>query len=82
MNECKSTADIVELMSRIVIVVDVDEGQKKKRPAATDRKEKREVSNGNTKRSMTVSRFLHDHYSIKEAVMQKGKGEYEHGCIF
>ena len=43
MNECKSTADIVELMSRIVIVVDVDvdEGQKKKRPAATDRKEKR-----------------------------------------
>ena len=82
MNECKATADIVELMSRIVIVVDVDEGQKKKRPAATDRKEKREVSNGNTKRSMTVSRFLHDHYSIKEAVMQKGKGEYEHGCIF
>ena len=46
MNECKSTADIVELMSRIVIVVDVDvdvdEGQKKKRPAATDRKEKRD----------------------------------------
>ena len=45
MNECKSTADIVELMSRIVIVVDVDVdvdgGQKKKRPAATDRKEKR-----------------------------------------
>ena len=44
MNECKSTADIVELMSRIVIVVDVvdvNEGQKKKRPAATDRKEKR-----------------------------------------
>ena len=44
MNECKATADIVELMSRIVIVVDVvdiDEGQKKKRPAATDRKEKR-----------------------------------------
>ena len=42
MNECKATADIVELMSRIVIVVDivdVDEGQKKKRPAATDRKE-------------------------------------------
>ena len=32
MNECKSTADIVELMSRIVIVVDavdVDEGQKR-----------------------------------------------------
>ena len=28
MNECKVTADIVELMSRIVIVVDVDEGQK------------------------------------------------------
>lgn len=42
MNECKSTADIVELMSRIEIVVDCsDEGQKKKRPAATDRKEKR-----------------------------------------
>ena len=41
MNECKATADIVELMSKIVIVVDVDEGQKKKRPAATDRKEKR-----------------------------------------
>ena len=41
MNECKATADIVELMSRIVIVVDVDEGQKKKRPAATDSKEKR-----------------------------------------
>ena len=41
MNECKATADIVELMSRIVIGVDVDEGQKKKtRPAATDRKEK------------------------------------------
>ena len=61
MNECKATADIVELMSRIVIVVDVvdvNEGQKKKRPAATDRKEKREVSNGNTKRSMTVSRFF------------------------
>lgn len=29
MNECKATADIVELMSRIVIVVDVDEGQKR-----------------------------------------------------
>ena len=42
MNECKSTADIVELMSRIVIVVDCsNEGQKKKRPAATDRKEKK-----------------------------------------
>ena len=82
MNECKATADIVELMSRVVIIVDVDEGQKKKRPAATDRKEKREVSNGNTKRSMTVSRFLHDYYNIKEAVMQKGKGEHEHGCIF
>ena len=40
MNECKATADIVELMSRIVIAVDVDEGQKKKRPAATDRKRK------------------------------------------
>ena len=42
MNECKATADIVELMSRIVIVVDCsDDGAKKKRPAATDRKEKR-----------------------------------------
>ena len=29
MNECKATADIVELMSRIEIAVDVDEGQKK-----------------------------------------------------
>ena len=58
MNECKATADIVELVSRIVIIVEVDEGQKKKRPAATDRKEKREVSNGNTKRSMTASRFF------------------------
>ena len=57
MNEVKATADIVGLMSRIVIVVDVDEGQKKKRPAATDRK-KRGISNGNTKRSMTVSRFF------------------------
>lgn len=58
MNECKSTADIVELMSRIVIVVDCsDEGQKKKRPAATDRKEKRSKKR-NTKRSMTVSRFF------------------------
>ena len=64
MNECKATADIVELMSRLVIIVDVDEGQKKKRPAATDR-EKRGISNGNTKRSMTVSRFLHDYYNIK-----------------
>ena len=42
MNECKATADIVELMSRIVIVVDIDEGQKKKRSAATGRKEKEE----------------------------------------
>ena len=42
MNECKATADIVELVSRIVIVVDCsNEGAKKKRPAATDRKEKR-----------------------------------------
>lgn len=41
MNECKATADIVELMSRIVIIVDCsDKGQKKKRPAATDRKRK------------------------------------------
>ena len=29
MNECKASADIVQLMSRIVIVVDVDEGQKR-----------------------------------------------------
>ena len=42
MNEVKATADIVGLMSRVVIVVDCSaEGQKKKRPAATDRKEKR-----------------------------------------
>ena len=46
MNECKASADIVQLMSRIVIVVDCsvvdcsDKGQKKKRPAATDRKRK------------------------------------------
>lgn len=46
MNECKATADIVQLVSRIVIVVDCsvvdcsDKGQKKKRPAATDRKRK------------------------------------------
>ena len=42
MNECKATADIVELMSRVVIIVDCsDDRAKKKRPAATDRKEKR-----------------------------------------
>ena len=41
MNEVKATADIVGLMSKVVIIVDVDKGQKKKRPAATDRKEKR-----------------------------------------
>ena len=29
MNECKATADIVELMSRVVIIVDVYEGQKR-----------------------------------------------------
>ena len=29
MNEVKATADIVGLMSRIVIVVEADEGQKK-----------------------------------------------------
>ena len=29
MNECKATADIVELVSRIVIIVEVDEGQKR-----------------------------------------------------
>ena len=60
MNECKSTADIVELMSRIVIVVDVvdvDEGQKRSGQLQLTAK-KREISNGNTKRSMTVSRFF------------------------
>ena len=61
MNECKATADIVELMSRIVIVVDVvvddDEGQKRSGQLQLTAK-KREVSNGNTKRSMTVSRFF------------------------
>ena len=42
MNEVKATADIVGLMSRVVIIVDCfDDGAKKKRPAATDRKEKR-----------------------------------------
>ena len=58
MNECKATADIVELMSRIVIVVDVDEGQKRSGQLQLTAKKKREVSNGNTKRSMTVSRFF------------------------
>ena len=61
MNECKSTADIVELMSRIVIVVDVDvdvdEGQKRSGQLQLTAK-KRGISNGNTKRSMTVSRFF------------------------
>ena len=42
MNEVKATADIVGLMSRVVIIVDCfDDEVKKKRPAATDRKEKR-----------------------------------------
>ena len=81
MNECKATADIVELMSRIVIAVDVDEGQKRSGQLQLTAK-KRGISNGNTKRSMTVSRFLHDYYNTKEAVMQKGKGEHEHGCVF
>ena len=59
MNECKSTADIVELMSRIVIVVDCSaEGQKRSGQLQLTAKKKREVSNGNTKRSMTVSRFF------------------------
>ena len=58
MNECKATADIVELMSRIVIAVDVDEGQKRSGQLQLTAKKKREVSNGNTKRSMTVSRFF------------------------
>ena len=57
MNECKATADIVELMSRIVIVVDVDEGQKRSGQLQLAAK-KRGISNGNTNRSMTVSRFL------------------------
>ena len=61
MNECKATADIVELMSRIVIVVDVvvddDEGQKRSGQLQLTAK-KRGISNGNTKRSMTVSRFF------------------------
>lgn len=56
MNECKSTADIVELMSRIVIIV--DEGQKKRSGQLQLTAKKREVSNGNTKRSITVSRFF------------------------
>ena len=57
MNECKATADIVELMSRIVIVVDCsDEGQKRSGQQLTAKK--RGISNGNTKRSMTVSRFF------------------------
>ena len=79
MNECKATADIVELMSRVVIIVDVDEGQKRSGQLQLTAK-KRGISNGNTKRSMTVYRFLHDYYSTKEAVMQKGKGVY-HGCV-
>ena len=41
MNECKATADIVELMSRIVIVVDVDEGQKRSGQLQLTAKEKR-----------------------------------------
>ena len=58
MNECKATADIVELMSRIVIVVDCsNEGQKISGQLQLTAK-KREISNGNTKRSMTVSRFF------------------------
>ena len=60
MNECKATADIVELMSRIVIVVDVvdvNEGQKRSGQLQLTAK-KRGISNGNTKRSMTVSRFF------------------------
>ena len=58
MNECKATADIVELMSRIVIVVDCSaEGQKRSGQLQLTAK-KRGISNGNTKRSMTVSRFF------------------------
>ena len=58
MNEVKATADIVGLMSRVVIIVDVDEGQKRSGQLQLTAKKKREVSNGNTKRSMTVSRFF------------------------
>ena len=57
MNEVKATADIVGLMSRVVIIVDVDERQKRSGQLQLTAK-KREVSNGNTKRSMTVSRFF------------------------
>ena len=42
MNECKSTADIVELMSRVVIVVDVDEGQKRSGQLQLTAKKKRD----------------------------------------
>lgn len=46
MNECKATADIVQLMSRIVIVVDCsNEGQKRSGQKRLTAK-KREVSNG------------------------------------
>ena len=57
MNEVKATADIVGLMSRVVIIVDVDKGQKRSGQLQLTAK-KRGISNGNTKRSMTVSRFL------------------------
>ena len=57
MNEVKATADIVGLMSRVVIIVDVDKGQKRSGQLQLTAK-KREVSNGNTKRSMTASRFF------------------------
>lgn len=46
MNECKASADIVQLMSRIVIVVDFsDEGQKRSGQLQLTAK-KREVNNG------------------------------------
>ena len=40
MNEYKATADIVELMNRIVIVVDCSD-EEQKRSGQTDRKEKK-----------------------------------------
>lgn len=42
MNECKSTADIVELMSRIVIVVNVDEREKRSGQLQLTAKKKRD----------------------------------------
>ena len=58
MNEVKATADIVELMSRIVIVVDCSDDVAKRSGQLQLTAKKRGISNGNTKRSMTVSRFF------------------------